>query len=405
MVQGNNQNTSASYRTCFNEIEIREVKCSHTGNHGVGQSCGPGYINDAYFAIYVFERCSGSNAHLVQIIEDYSNENQGLGAGGSIDELLSSILSPEENTWWNNATQEQKQPILDYLNANVNNGESWLFVKESIKAIKDGGEVDFENLTISDPEFKDSQLDCIHKQLKQIPNGLYSKMLAEFNDNTGSTLTFKIGTTPGGDWGITKGSELLPNNYTITIAPTIENGSNLMKTVTLCHELIHAYMFNTLEKANYITFDSTGAPKFYPQISCNTSVNYQNIDLNTLNTADRLVAILCAMNQVTPLTTEWSHNIFNTATFDIVTYRQALENFILVNHDWNNESPAFKTRAISVFGNRWKQKVAQAASWIGLEKTQGYLAYIDSHLSDFPKYQYLNLFKNVEILDAKSNCL
>jgi hypothetical protein len=26
-------------------------------------------------------------------------------------------------------------------------------------------------------------------------------------------------------------------------------------------------------------------------------------------------------------------NTFNTATFDIVTYRQALENFILANHD------------------------------------------------------------------------
>lgn len=407
VVQENNQNRSTSYRTCVNEIEIREVNCSHSGNHGVGESCGPGFVNDAHFVIYVFERCSRDPAHLVQIIEDNSVNNYWGGGGQSvnIDELLSSILSPEENNWWNNATQEEKQPILDYLNPNVNNGESWLFIKEAIKAIKDGGEVDFENLTIYDAEFKDSQLDCIHKQLKQVPTGLYAKMLAEFNENTNSTLTFKIGTPPAGDWGITKGSDILPNNYTITIASNVENGSNLMKTVTLCHELIHAYMFNTLEKANYIIFDNTGTALFNSNL-CNTSTNNQNVDLNTLNTADRLLVLLCGMQQAGTLNgKQWSHEIFNIATFDIVTYRQALENFIYTNHNWDNENSTFKNRAINVFGNNWKRKVAQATSWIGLEETTGYQNYRDSHLSNILQHQYVTAFKNTEILDAKSTCL
>ncbi|MCK6607624.1 MAG: hypothetical protein L6Q46_04875 [Flavobacterium sp.] len=340
-----------------------------------------------------------------EIIEDYGNGNPSLGAGGSINEVLANILSSEELIWWNGASQEQKQPILDYLNPNINNGESWLFVKEAIKTLKNGGEVDFENQIISDPEFKDSQLDCIHKQLKEIPNSLYSIMLAEFNDNTGSTLTFKIGTTPAGDWGITKGNNTLVNHYTITIAQNVENGSNLMKTVTLCHELIHAYMFNSLEKANYIIFDNSGAPFFNSNL-CNTSTNYQNIDLNTLNTADRLLVLLCGMQQAGTLHGEqWSHEIFNTATFDIVTYRQALENFILANHDWDNESPIFKTRAMNVFGNRWKQKVAQATSWIGLEETADYQNYINSHSSNILQKLYLEVFKSIEILDAKSTCL
>ncbi|WP_291136890.1 hypothetical protein [Flavobacterium sp. UBA7663] len=230
-------------------------------------------------------------------------------------------------------------------------------------------------------------------------------MLAEFNDNTGSTLTFKIGTTPAGDWGITKGNNTLVNHYTITIAQNVENGSNLMKTVTLCHELIHAYMFNSLEKANYIIFDNSGAPMFNSNL-CNTSTNNQNIDLNTLNTADRLLVLLCGMQQAGTLHGEqWSHEIFNIATFDIVTYRQALENFILANHDWDNENPAFKTRAMNIFGNRWKQKIAQATSWIGLEETAGYDNYIDSHQSNFTQWQYLTLYKNTEILAAKSTCL
>lgn len=87
VLQENSQNGTASYRTCVNEIEIREVKCSHTGNHGVGESCGPGYVNDAHFVVYVFERC-GNNAHLVQIIEDNNNDGLGGGGGGSINETF-----------------------------------------------------------------------------------------------------------------------------------------------------------------------------------------------------------------------------------------------------------------------------------------------------------------------------
>ena len=400
----NNQPNANARMICYDMVVVTAVNCGLRGNHAPGVACNDGVVR-GHYSITTQTICNfvPSTPFLTQVIEDSNYD--GLGAGGGINEILQDMLSPEELLWWNNATTEEKQPILDYLNPNVNDGDTWMFVKEAINAIKDGGEVDFENLTISDPEFKDSQLDCIHKKLKENPNGLYSKMLAEFNDNTGSTLTFKIGTTPAGDWGITKGSDILPNNYTITIAQNVENGSNLMKTVTLCHELIHAYMFNTLESANYIIFDSTGSPYFNPNISCNNSINYQNIDLNTLNTADRLVAILCAMNQVTPLTPQWSHNIFNTATFDIVTYRQALENFILANHDWDNESSVFKNRAMNTFGSNWKRKVAQATSWIGLEQTAGYQNYIDSHSSNTLQKLYLEVFKNIEILDAKSDCL
>ncbi|WP_396177059.1 hypothetical protein [Flavobacterium sp.] len=60
---------------------------------------------------------------------------------------------------------------------------------------------------------------------------------------------------------------------------------------------------------------------------------------------------------------------------------------------------------MNVFGNKWKRKVAQATSWIGLELTAGYQNYINSHQSNFPQWQYLTVFKNLEILDAKSDCL
>lgn len=52
-----------------------------------------------------------------------------------------------------------------------------------------------------------------------------------------------------------------------------------------------------------------------------------------------------------------------------------------------------------------KRKVAQATSWIGLEKTAEYQNYKNSHLSNFLQYQYITVFKSIEVLDAKSTCL
>jgi hypothetical protein len=60
---------------------------------------------------------------------------------------------------------------------------------------------------------------------------------------------------------------------------------------------------------------------------------------------------------------------------------------------------------MNTFGNNWKRKVAQATSWIGLEQTADYQNYIDSHSSNTLQRLYLEVFKNIEILDAKSDCL
>jgi hypothetical protein len=59
---------------------------------------------------------------------------------------------------------------------------------------------------------------------------------------------------------------------------------------------------------------------------------------------------------------------------------------------------------MNFFGNRWKQKVAPATSWIGLEQTEGYQNYINSHSSFILQKLYLEVFRSIEILDAKSTC-
>ena len=63
---------------CRDIINIVEVKCSHSGEHGVGESCAPGYTNDAHFEIYVTTTCNDPSVP-VQIIEDTGSASNGTG--------------------------------------------------------------------------------------------------------------------------------------------------------------------------------------------------------------------------------------------------------------------------------------------------------------------------------------
>lgn len=69
-------NSNSTNRECSTEIVVTEIKCSHSGVHGVGQSCSPGYVNDAYFLVTIFTSCSGKGNQMTQVIEDTSSGNQ-----------------------------------------------------------------------------------------------------------------------------------------------------------------------------------------------------------------------------------------------------------------------------------------------------------------------------------------
>ena len=319
--------------------------------------------------------------------------------------LLNS-LTPEQNAWWNDpsTSQDVKDDIIDYLNNNSTNGNiepgAIEFVIGSIEALKEGGEVDLDYQIISDSTFVNSKTDCIHKKVKQNATNVYSLMLKNFNEKTNSNVTFRVGFVQHGEWGITKGSATT-SNYEIIISQQVENGSNLMKTVTLCHELIHAYIYNTLEQEGLMHFDSLG--EAYLDFDCDSGINYNNVKLNDLSIRERFIAIICAMNQNGTLNQQWTHTLFNISNFSIVTYRQELENFIYNEHDWDDENQAFKDEAISVFGVNWKREVAKSVSWIGLEDTAEYLVYVNSYGSQFQKKLYIANIRN-KIINAKNTC-
>lgn len=42
---------------CTTTVLVTEVPCSHGGNHGVGETCNPPFINDAYYSVNVLTEC------------------------------------------------------------------------------------------------------------------------------------------------------------------------------------------------------------------------------------------------------------------------------------------------------------------------------------------------------------
>ena len=297
------------------------------------------------------------------------------------------------------ANPEIKNQIFGYLTTNTFTFESKIYSNFAINKIKTGAKVDFQKKVISDPSFVGTKSECVHKKLMLDQTNFYSQMLLKFNSTTKSNLTFKIGNNQNGEWGITRGTPNSINNYEITVNNNVENGSNLMRIVVLSHELIHAYMLNALEDTGVITFNVNGQPLLSTgTLNCTPGTNYNNVNLNSLPTDERFVALLCAMEQNGVLTVnneQWTHQLFNSATFNITTYRQNIENMIFNTHDWDNETSTFKNQAINTWGTNWRRDLSTAVSWIGLEKIAEYGIY---------KAQFdLLPFKQAYILDLKNN--
>ncbi|TYA52962.1 hypothetical protein [Formosa maritima] len=276
------------------------------------------------------------------------------------------------------------------------------FTIEAIETTIEGGEVDFENEVILDETFKDSETQCIHNLLKS-NSEFYNNMLSNFSsEDARGVLVLKIGSTLNGDWGTTLGSYNNYNEFIITTNSNIENSSNLKRMVTLSHELIHAYMFSSLENWGLIDYSPEGEPIL--NLVCLNGINYNDLNLNTLDEKDRFVALMCAFNQNTPLNEQWTHDLFNIWSFDTNTYRESLEDLLINAHDWNGENSAFKNEAISLFGTtNWIENVAEAISWIGLENTQEYTNYINSIVNPVKLLYILNIRNKIQ--SAKSNCL
>jgi hypothetical protein len=290
-------------------------------------------------------------------------------------------------------------PLDNFITSEGCSLEVQSFAIDAARACLNGGIVDYEDEIIYDSSFTNTKTECIHNKLKVNSNNIYSSMLSIFSSSTQKRITFSINNSIGADWGIVKGNMQSQNDYRIIINKDIvdNNGSNLVKFITLSHELIHAYMYDALEDAGVLSFDANGDPI----ISVNCPSN--NVNLNTLSVKDRFVTLICAMNSAGTLSQQWIHDIFNSNVFSVQDYRQKLEDMIVNDYDWNSESSTFINKAMNIFGTNWKQEVAKAVSWVGLEGTNDYITYLNSYSTQINKFIYISNIR-IEILNTNNIC-
>lgn len=60
------------------------------------------------------------------------------------------------------------------------------------------------------------------------------------------------------------------------------------------------------------------------------------MSLNNYDLGTKFQNYICAAEQNSNLTTEWTHEIFNFDIFSISNYQQAIADYIYQNHDWNS---------------------------------------------------------------------
>ncbi len=99
--QEDNQTNSQQRLICIDYIQIIEVTCSHGGGHGVGESCGPGYTNDAHYEIIQQTRCheinDGPEPEFIIDINPIGNNGAG-GGGSAVDASINLAINNFKST-------------------------------------------------------------------------------------------------------------------------------------------------------------------------------------------------------------------------------------------------------------------------------------------------------------------
>jgi len=219
----------------------------------------------------------------------------------------------------------------------------------------------------------------------------------------------------GTEYAFTKGETISFGSMSTTIYEVVSDStkmstsSNLLKMVTLSHEVIHAHMFLQLEISGYIYFDTNGHPKFSNALSCNGFQIIPNVNLNTFSLKERWKYLLCEFMINNPNSNQLSHNLFNTANFEFgESYRQKLETLLYEKHDWNGEPQPLKNLMLQWYGNNWKEKIAKYMSWYGLHETPQFNDWLNLEGITFSDWDnVIGPYKNIgwiQTNDVNHNC-
>lgn len=225
---------------------------------------------------------------------------------------------------------------------------------------------------IYDPSFQNSRLLCNLEDL-EANNNFFSSLLGTFDGINGNSLRFNIipqQNFPFADmWAVTRGWGQF--RYAITSSSELEAKSNIYQKLTLIHELIHARLYYSLERAGLISYDQDGNPFLDDGIASTPSIG-----LMGLPEAERLRALIdeyntsCAIGPYFP--NNWVHHLMGTANFNLETFRVNIQNLLHDNGNWANESTQFQSHLSSVLGANWQVRASEYLSWFGLRETAGF---------------------------------
>jgi hypothetical protein len=280
----------------------------------------------------------------------------------------------------------------------------------------DNGNINVTPLPIIsyDSTFTNSKSKCTIDSLK-LRSPFFNSLLNTFDGIDGNRLTFKLADTSqiyalGGnyyDHAVTS----FGNNDTsfiIGIAYATDSASNLFRMISLAHELIHARMFYSLRKAGYLKIDSVG------NIQLDTTGVNTFVDISTIINENERFRILAKtyINNIPPASMtiaapyNWTHELFNTATFDTETYRKKLEQMILDAGKLNTQNATFVNQcsspifATGLFGfnltapNTWQSQVASYTSYAGLQGTPGFNIFLTNQgISEVQFNTFLDILK------------
>lgn len=123
MVDGRVNMGIVATEVCTTTTWITEVPCTHGGQHGIGESCSPGYINNAYIQINISTTCRTNYSIPPSMIGGYSGGGGGGGGASYIQYFYTEILrTQEQRDFYNN----NKVAFNTFLN---NHGGSHNFAK------------------------------------------------------------------------------------------------------------------------------------------------------------------------------------------------------------------------------------------------------------------------------------
>ena len=140
-------------------ISLYEVPCTNGGQHGVGESCKPGYMNDAHYAIDVIDAC-GSREETYTGWGGSGNHSASTG-GVATDWLLNELKNSSNFIHWNYLVEPNKNILL-------NSVRKWMREKPiSQSTIQD---LDRRLKVFSDKERMFNDLDVYNQNTSKVAN-------------------------------------------------------------------------------------------------------------------------------------------------------------------------------------------------------------------------------------------